>query len=582
MRQIALGSIFHQPWLEYRHALPDGRVCLRLRTGKGDCSAVLARVTSSYTLPDPFAAADNLPMEVAYQDEFFDYYQVVFTPKDRRIRYLFLLHSDESTFKLDGAGLKAGAHAFEDISEAFAFGYAYPAQEMPGWARGCVGYQIFPDRFRREGAPEACLEPWDSTRVESQYRFGGNLAGIRAAIPYLKDLGVQVLYTTPLFASDSAHRYNTFDYYQIDPLLGTQEELLALCQDLHQNGMRLMLDGVFNHCGVQFPPFQEAQAQGPASPYWDWFFFDDSFPCGYETFGHEAQMPKLNLKNEACAQYFLDVGRYWMEACGIDGWRLDVSPEVWPDFWRKYRAMMKAQNPESLMVAECWDDSREWLTQGDMFDSTMHYVLSRNLWNCFAHHHINGRQFDWGVNKAAMLYPHHVQEVLWTFLGSHDTQRFRTRAGGDERMLRAASFFQFTYLGAPIIYYGDELSMEGGDDPHCRKPMAWAWAPGSAMHRHYKRLAHLRAQNPALRHGIFRTFLWLESGLYAYLRQSPTQQLLCILHTGAQPVQEWVTLPENMAGMAILHDLYRRADVPVVGRAIRVTLDVGEGMILQA
>ena len=135
--------------------------------------------------------------------------------------------------------------------------------------------------------------------------------------------------------------------------------------------------------------------------------------------------------------------------------------------------MMLEVNPDSLMVAECWDDSREWLTQGDMFDSTMHYVLSRNIWNRFCYHKISAEQFDWAVNRAAMLYPQRIQEVLWTFLGSHDTARVRTRAGGDVRMLHAASFFQFTYLGAPIIYYGDELGMEGGDDPYCRFPMRW-------------------------------------------------------------------------------------------------------------
>ncbi len=582
MRQIQLAAIFHEPWLEYRHALPDGRVCLRLRTGKGDFDRVAVRVTCQYCLPDPFAAAKDIPMQAAYQDEWFDYYEVLFAPEDPRLRYLFVLTSEEVTVKLDGAGLHMGADAFEDISEAFAFAYAYPEDPMPEWARGCVGYQVFPDRFRREGVAEPGLEPWSSDRVQSQYRFGGNLRGMLAAVPYLKELGVQIVYTTPIFLSDSAHRYNTFDYYQIDPLLGGEEDLKALCDTLHDNGMRLMLDGVFNHSGVKFAPFVDAKEKGEQSDYRDWFFFDPRIPCGYQTFSYEPYMPKLNLRNESCAAYFLEVGRYWMDRCGIDGWRLDVSTEVWPDFWRKFHTMMKQVNPDSLMVAECWDDSRQWLTLGDMFDSTMHYVLSRTLWNGFCRHNLSVEKLDWEMNKAAMMYPHRVQEVLWTFLGSHDTERFRTRAGGDERMLRAASFFQFTYLGAPIIYYGDELGMEGGADPYCRRPMRWDQVEGNETRKHFQRLAKVRAENEALGHGVFRTHQVFENGLYAYLRIADSQQLLCLLNTTLAPVTGQVELPKEMAGMAVLHELYAGGSIPVVGGGVQVSLDVGEGMILQA
>lgn len=153
MRTIQFGSIYHMPWLEYRHTLPDGRVCLRLQTGRGEFTRVAARVTSNYALPDFFKKADEYEMQVAYRDQWHDFYECVFMPRDLRLKYLFVLQSDELTFKLDASGLHAGADAPEDVSEAFAFAYAYPAEPMPEWARGCVGYQIFPDRFRREPAP---------------------------------------------------------------------------------------------------------------------------------------------------------------------------------------------------------------------------------------------------------------------------------------------------------------------------------------------------------------------------------------------------------------------------------------------
>ncbi|HIU18808.1 MAG TPA: glycoside hydrolase family 13 protein [Candidatus Limiplasma stercoravium] len=580
MRAIHLDAIYHMPWLEYRHALPDGRVCLRLRTGRDDFTRVNVKVTSNYDAPDFFEAAHVYPMERAYRDEWHDYYEAVFEPHDRRLKYLFVLSCDDLVLKLDAFGLHAGADAPEDVGEAFAFAYAYPAQPMPEWARGCAGYQIFPDRFRREPSPDdENVEPWDSDRIQNEYRFGGNLRGILKAVPYLKDLGVTLIYTTPIFLSDSSHRYNTFDYYRVDPLLGTQDDLRALCEELHRNGMRIVLDGVFNHCGERFAPFVDAVQNGPSSPYYDWFCFDNHEACGYHTFGHWKYMPKLNLKNEACAQYFLEVGRYWLRQCGIDGWRLDVSPEVWPDFWRRFRRMMKEENPDSLMVAECWDDSREWLAQGDMFDSTMHYVLSRAIWNRFCYRKTSACQFDWAVNRAAALYAQRTQEVLWTFLGSHDTQRLRTRAGGDVRMLHAAAFFQFTYLGTPIIYYGDELGMEGGEDPYCRYPMRWDAVEGNPTHAHFRRLAHIRSATPALCQGDFRTLEARDDGLYAYLRRTPEQTVLCVLNTGLDAVNTRLILPPALSGRASLRDLYAGKRHAVSDGCVKIVLNAGEGLI---
>ena len=581
MKQLSLGSIYHMPWLEYRHATPDGEAVLRLRTGRGEFYRIVLRAANPYDCAEPNGGWREQEMSVAYRDDLFDFYEVAFRPDDPRFKYLFVLYADgDRVFKLDSTGLRAGADGFDDISESFAFAYAYPTDPMPEWARGAVGYQIFPDRFRREGGAEEGLEPWNSNRVSSEFRFGGNLSGIRAAIPYLKDLGVTMIYTTPIFISDSAHRYNTFDYYHIDPLLGTEADLKALCDELHQKGMRIVLDGVFNHSGLGFAPFMDAQEKGEASEYRDWFFFDNVESCGYRTFSHEPYMPKLNLRNEACADYFLKVGEYWLTQCGIDGWRLDVSPEVWPDFWRKYHAMMKRVNPDSLMVAECWDDSREWLTQGDMFDSTMHYVLSRNLWKRFCSHTISLDVFDAAVNNAAMLYPKRTQDVLWTFLGSHDTQRVLTRAGGDHRMLQGASFFQFTFMGAPIIYYGDELAMEGGCDPDNRRPMLWDRVENNPTHAHYQKLSTLRAQHEALRVGNFRTWLVQPNGLYAYERFTGNERLLCVLNTSTEEISAQVSLPEPMRGQAAVRDLYGDQAFPVWSGLVDIKLGAGEGLIL--
>jgi glycosidase len=243
--------------------------------------------------------------------------------------------------------------------------------------------------------------------------------------------------------------------------------------------------------------------------------------------------------------------------------------------------MMRRVNPDSLMVAECWDDSREWLTGGDMFDSTMHYVLSRNMWKRFAHGSISLPAFDAAVNGAAMLYPQRTQDVLWTFLGSHDTQRMLTRAGGDVRMLHGASFFQFTFMGAPIIYYGDELAMEGGADPDNRRPMRWDNVENNQTRAHFQKLARLRASHEALRVGAFRTHLAENSGLYAYQRYTDGERLLCVLNTGHEDVTAQLPLPEPLRAQAAVRDLYGERTLPVWRGLVEVALKPGEGMVLK-
>ena len=329
MKSLQIAAIHHMPWLEERHTLSDGRVCIRLTTAANEFDAVTLRHTFHYAEGEPFAHAADTPMERMWRDENREVWQAVFAPRDPRIVYAFILRAGDVTLLHDADGTRAVPENPAWVS-GFHYAHAYPAKEKPQWARGCVGYQIFPDRFRRVDVPgEEAVEPWGSKRVANEYRFGGNLKGILEAVPYLAELGVGVVYMTPIFLSDTSHRYNTFDYYQIDPLLGSLEDLRNLADALHARNIRIVLDGVFNHCGLGFAPFKDAMEKGKASKYYDWFFFGAQYPCGYMTFGEKwAYMPKLNMQNEACAAYFLDVGRYGLREAHVDGWRLDVSPEV--------------------------------------------------------------------------------------------------------------------------------------------------------------------------------------------------------------------------------------------------------------
>jgi glycosidase len=581
MKNINLAAIHHINWLEYRHALPDGRICVRLRTGRGDFERATLHIADMYGSGRPESRADEHAMKLMWRDGMFDYYQSIIARADPRVSYFFSLERDGLRVYYDEDGVMSPAErASMDHLASFQFNFAYPAAPMPDWARGCVGYEVFPDRFRRNGLPAKGLEPWGSASVANNRRFGGNIKGMRDAIPHLKSLGVDMMYMTPIFFSNTSHRYNTFDYYRVDPLLGTESDLRELARALHDNGMRIILDGVFNHCGVMFPPFIDARDRGPASRYYDWFFFNDSTP-GYRHFGLDAQMPKLNLQNPDTQEYFLDVGLYWMENCNIDGWRLDVSPEVWPDFWRVFRWAVKNKDPDALLVAECWGDSRQWVVLGDMFDSTMNYSLSRAIWGLFGEKQtLSLCEFDSRINRAMAMYPHANQEVMWNFLGSHDTERILTRAGNDIKA-RAAAFFQMTCLGSPIIYYGDELAMEGGDDPECRRSMPWDGVEGNEMFAYYRQLTALRHEAAALRHGSLRTWHVDEAtGLYAYLRETDEQTALCAVCTGRADCEAMLPMPEAFASAECAFDYLSKEPLEIIAGCARLKLSPGKGWVL--
>ncbi len=582
LKSLQIAAIDHIPWLEYRHTLSDGRVCIRLRTGKGEFDAVTLRYAHNYAEGAPFSRAWEVPMERMWRDETHEVWQAVFMPEDPRILYCFLLRAQGVRLVHDAGGTRAEPQNPADV-KAFHFAHAYPAREKPQWARGCVGYQIFPDRFRRVDVPgEEPVEPWGSPRVANEYRFGGNLKGILEAVPYLRELGVGVVYMTPIFLSDTSHRYNTFDYYQIDPLLGSLEDLRTLADALHAGGIRIVLDGVFNHCGLGFAPFQDALQNGRDSRYADWFFFGEQYPCGYMTFGEKwAYMPKLNMQNPDCAAYFLNVGRYWLREAHVDGWRLDVSPEVWPDFWRQFRRAVLDENPDAILIAECWDDSREWCSIGDMFDGTMHYVLSDAIWGFFAEGRTDLAQFDAEVNRAMMLYPQEVQNSMWNFLSSHDTARMLTRCGNQTRKMRAAAFFQMTHPGVPVIYYGDELGMRGGPDPDCRRCMTWERVPSSRMLAYYRRLTQMRGSLRVLREGTLITHEVGGDGLYAYLRRTEDALALCVLNTSAARLTgRTLALPSELAGEKRLLDALSGRRIAVRRGLAAISLAPGEGMVL--
>ena len=368
----------------------------------------------------------------------------------------------------------------------------------PEWVTDAVFYQIFPDRFATSARVEKPqnLEPWDSPPTTYGFK-GGDLLGVVEHLDYLTDLGVDALYFCPIFQSTANHRYHTHDYYQVDPILGGNGAFKILLDEAHRRGIRIVLDGVFNHASRGFYQFNHTLENGPASPYLDWFTFrtfplyayDDASPAGYQAWWNLKALPKFNHANPQVREFLFRVAEYWIEQ-GIDGWRLDVPGEIDDDdFWREFRRRVKAKNPDAYIVGEIWHRADRWLI-GDQFDAVMNYQFTRACLGFFVEldeatraltrrHSYGGieayeaRQFAQRLEDVLAWYPSEVAYAQMNLLDSHDTARFLTLAKGDTSAVKLAYLTMMTYPGAPMIYYGDEVGLEGGNDPDCRRAMPW-------------------------------------------------------------------------------------------------------------
>jgi glycosidase len=405
-------------------------------------------------------------------------------------------------------------------------------EETLDWVRDAVFYQIFPERFCN-GDPTndpAGIEPWEAPPTRENFS-GGDLAGIRSKLPYLAELGVTALYLTPIFTAGTNHRYDTHDYLEIDPALGDGETLRSLVADAHRRGIRVVLDGVFNHCGDGFHAFRDLTERGADSPYRDWFFADRfplrQQPPNYQTCGGAAYLPKLNTRNPELRRYLLDVGRHWIEYAEIDGWRLDVPWKVPIEFWQQFREVVKQARPDAYLVGEIWNAWENWL---DVFDGLMNYRLRKFLLEFSLYDALDAE--DLAHETLAYLADAPGGGLMLNLLGSHDTPRLLTLAGGDEQRAILALTALFTYPGTPMLYYGDEVGMEGGDDPDCRRPMTWndaEWRP--AIHDAVRSLIKLRRAHPALRRGSWEPLLTFNRVL-AFRRGHGEDDVVVVLNGG--------------------------------------------------
>lgn len=449
--------------------------------------------------------------------------------------------------------------------------------QTPDWVRDAVFYQIFPDRFAKSERVKRAgvkLEAWDTPPNPYDFK-GGDLYGVVEHLDYLQDLGINAIYFNPITASASNHRYHTYDYFKIDPLLGGDEAFRELLHAAHARGIRVVPDGVFNHASRGFWQFHHVLENGEGSPYVDWFQFDPerlkrhkpwgAYPgekeqqqlnsgvgsynaIGYNAWWNLPALPKLNTRTPAVREFIFEAAEHWLRF-GADGWRLDVPAEIDDDaFWQEFRRRVKATNPDAYIVGEIWLESQRWL-KGDQFDAVMNYLVSAALMGWligdkmpdYAYrigglHKVlrpfNAAEFGDRIEYLLNLYAPEINDVQLNLLDSHDTPRFLTTAGGDESALRLAYLFIFTYIGAPCVYYGDEIGLDGGPDPECRKAFPWEESKWNQDLRKYmKDLASLRHSNPALRRGTYRRIL-SDHDVIAFVRQYEGETCLVVINAG--------------------------------------------------
>ena len=379
---------------------------------------------------------------------------------------------------------------------------------FPSWTKDAIFYQIFPDRFCRSERYRAIgkFVPWD-TLPTRENMFGGNLAGIIDKLEYIASLGVNAVYLCPIFKSNSNHRYHTVDYFEIDPVLGTLKDFDNLVKKAHKLGLRVILDGVFNHCSRGFFQFNSLMELGKNSPYVDWFHVHGwplhaySGKPNYDCWWGFPALPKFNTDNPDVREYLFSVGEYWMKR-GIDGWRLDVPNEIDDDsFWQEFRRRIKAINPEAYIVGEIWDEPSRWL-KGDQFDGVMNYPLRRAvLAYLFDEKPINLAEFAKRLRDA---FPKDRFGVPMNLLGSHDTIRLASLPCSNLQRVKLALAILFFLPGAPCVYYGDEIGVEGGKDPDNRRTFPWGKLSDgrrSPIFRFLNELITLRNEERVLRDG---------------------------------------------------------------------------------
>ena len=457
-------GILHLLDIPYAYAEDSNTLTIRIRTCKNDIKNCKIYYKDRYDYHLPYKSKD---MYIVSETDLFTYYETSISVKWNRYRYFFEL-TDFNNFttlfnergfideKYDNTNQQSKTSNTLLIN---AFQFPYIAREdvynESKWLQESIIYQIFPDRFCNGNSvinPKN-TKPWGYPHVDYHSKFGGDIQGIIDKLDYLEDLGVNVIYLTPIFKSSSNHKYNTQDYYTIDPEFGSNELVKELIDKCHKKNIKIIFDAVFNHSGDDFFAFKDVLINQKNSKYSDWYIINN-FPVSTEKINYYAfgnahkNMPKLNTSNPEVTKYLLDVAKFWIKEYKIDGWRLDVCDEVSHTFWKKFRDTIKSVNKDAVIIGEIMHEANNFL-KGDQLDSIMNYPIKFACVDFFAKKNITAREFLNILGQNRMLYMNSINKQLLNLIGSHDTARFLTECHDNIEKMKLAICFQFTYVGVP-------------------------------------------------------------------------------------------------------------------------------------
>ena len=463
----------------------------------------------------------------------------------------------------------------------------------PEWFGSGVSYQIFPDRFCRSRIPDPAgmvgertvHENWQDTpdflpdeqgEIRNRDFFGGDLPGITGKLDYLKGLGVTTVYLNPIFEAASNHRYNTADYLAIDPMLGKEEDFQTLCQEAHKRGMRILLDGVFNHTGSVSRYFNAdgsypdvGAAQSAQSPYYNWYHFS-RWPAEYDAWWGIKTLPAVEENHPDYREFIFggrdSVVRHWLR-CGADGWRLDVADELPDDFIAQLRCAMEEEKSDALLIGEVWEDGSNKIA----YDRRRRYLLGSEThglmnypfrtaalqWLCGG----DASDFRESMETLRENYPPDAYYSAMNFLSTHDTPRILTLLGGEpvpedkpgraaarlspagyelaRRRLMLGAMLLYAFPGSPTVYYGDEAGVQGYEDPLNRRTYPWGQEDERLL-AWYRKLGALRCSRPSLQQGGISYPLAAGGGL-AVRRCCGSEVTVAVMNAGAESLE--VRLP---------------------------------------
>ncbi len=561
-------AVYHRPDSEMAYLKDHDHFQIRLKTKHDD----VVKVDLLYG--DPYGTKVNekdegiwehrvISMKRTYQTKEVDYWISEVTLPLRRLQYAFHIYGqDGQEYLYDDRRIYRYSESGLGKLSCFRMPFLHECDRIktPEWVRNTVWYQIFPERFAngdKSNDPKETLA-WGSEKPTPENYFGGDLQGIIDHLDYLKELGINGLYLCPIFTARSNHKYDTIDYFNVDPAFGDKETLKELIDQAHEHGMHVMLDAVFNHMGDFSMQWKDVQKYGENSRFANWFHIHN-FPVSYEetdnfefaknltydVFANTPHMPKINTADPKAREYLLNVATYWIEQFDIDAWRLDVANEIDHEFWQDFYARTHALKEDFYVLGEVWHSAQEWLGHKE-FDAVMNYSYTEPIIDHFVKKELTVSEMTDMLQNQLMLYRDQTNQVMFNALDTHDTARILTLCHGNKELEKQVLAFMFTQIGAPCIYYGTEVGMDGGPDPDCRKCMVWdEEQQDKEMLQFVHSLVDMRHQYPQLwSKGSLKFEKTAEqSDLIVLKREYQNVQVVAVFNTGTQP--QSVTVTDN-------------------------------------